>query len=227
MSDTVAPTVIAPGTRAPSHDAPGTVRHARTGKRPRQDLSASLNRLREDGGQMLHFVTLSSRYLLCGDEIGSETVSIRPQDTTCPACRDIINEWARGTVARSMRRRQMVQAQAAIANDVLWRRGYPLPDGFPIQTCEHMRFAASVEASRLTEVDDGPVTGYSADIKVQCADCGLPFRFIGLPGGLEPDQPTTSLAGDELRAPLEPMPVHLADRVQRSRQASSDALIRS
>ena len=34
--------------------------------------------------------------------------------------------------------------------------------------------------------------------------------FIGLPGGLSPNRPTTSLAGDELRAPLEPMRPHIA-----------------
>jgi hypothetical protein len=38
----------------------------------------------------------------------------------------------------------------------------------------------------------------------------LPFRFIGQPGGLHPHQPTASLAGDELRAPLEPMPDEMA-----------------
>ena len=51
---------------------------------------------------------------------------------------------------------------------------------------------------------------YAADIKVKCARCGLPFRFVGVPGGLHPGHPTTSLAGDELRAPLEPMPDDMA-----------------
>ena len=66
--------------------------------------------------------------------------------------------WARGTVQRTMRRRQNVQAQAAIANDVLWRRGYPLPDGHMPGPCDHPTFSASVTVDRLTETDGGPVT---------------------------------------------------------------------
>src|SRR5260370_19509987 len=117
---------------------------------------------------------------------------------------DAAEVWARGTVARTMRRRQMVQAQGSIANDVLWRRGYPLPDGLPPASgdpadCEHWAFGARVEVNRLTQVDDGPVTGYSADIRIQCVECGLPFEFIGLPAGLSPSVATTSFPGDELR----------------------------
>jgi hypothetical protein len=119
--------------------------------------------------------------------------------------------WAGGTVQRTMQRRQQVQAQGAIANDVLLRRGYPLPDGLP--PCEHRRFGASVEVSRLSDTEEGPVTHYAADIRIRCDECGLPFRFIGVPGGLAPDQPTTSLAGDELRAPIEPIPAQIAARL--------------
>lgn len=167
---------------------------------------------------MIHFWTSGSRYLLCGDEIGPETVSARPQDVTCPACRDILDEHARGTVQRTMYRRLMVQAQAAVANDVLWRVGYPLPDGLPPSTiavaaCSHARFGASVEVNRLSDDDGGPVTGYSADIRIRCAECGLPFEFIGLPAGLSPSQPTSSFAGDELRVPIKPMAIGVAARL--------------
>jgi hypothetical protein len=125
------------------------------------------------------------------------------------------DDWARGTVARTARRRQMVQAQGAIANDVLWRRGYPLPDGLPPANgdpadCEHQAFGARVEVSRLSDYDDGPVTHYSADIRIQCVECSLPFEFIGLPAGLSPSVPTTSFCGDELRAPIKPMDPEVA-----------------
>ena len=123
---------------------------------------------------------------------------------------DAAEAWARGTVARTMRRRQQVQAQGAIANDVLWRRGYPLPDGLqPAHldpaSCDHQAFGAHVEVSRLSATDDGQVTGYSADIRISCVECGLPFEFIGLPAGLSLACAMTSLAGDELRAPIRPM----------------------
>jgi hypothetical protein len=78
---------------------------------------------------VIHFWTSGRPYLLCGDDVGSETVSFRPRDATCPACRNILDEWARGTVARTMRRRLILQTEGAIANNVLSRRGYPLPDG--------------------------------------------------------------------------------------------------
>jgi hypothetical protein len=77
-------------------------------------------------------------------------------------------------------------------------------------SCDHQQFAGAVEVSRLTGTEGGPVTGYAADIKIKCADCGRPFRFVGVPGGVSPNQPTVSLAGDELRAPIEPMPAWIA-----------------
>jgi hypothetical protein len=68
--------------------------------------------------------------------------------------------------------------------------------------CEHMNFKANVRVGRLT--DGGMVTGYCADVTIQCADCGLPFRFIGLDAGNHHAEPRVSVDGIELRAPLEP-----------------------
>jgi hypothetical protein len=71
-------------------------------------------------------------------------------------------------------------------------------------TCEHKNFKANVAVGRLTAVEGGPVTGYSADVTVACADCGLPFRFIGLAAGNHYAEPRVSVDGTELRAPIEP-----------------------
>lgn len=46
--------------------------------------------------------------------------------------------------------------------------------------------------------------GYSADIRVRCAQCDEPFRWIGAPAGLLPTQPCVSIDETELRAPLRP-----------------------
>ncbi len=70
--------------------------------------------------------------------------------------------------------------------------------------CQHMNFAANVNVGRLTDGDDGPVTGYTAGVQVKCADCGLPFRFIGLPAGNHYAEPRVSVDATELRAPIEP-----------------------
>ena len=71
-------------------------------------------------------------------------------------------------------------------------------------TCEHKNFAAQVNVGRLSEKEGGPITGYTAEVSVKCADCGLPFRFIGLPAGNHFAEPRVSVDGLELRAPLEP-----------------------
>jgi hypothetical protein len=71
-------------------------------------------------------------------------------------------------------------------------------------TCEHLEFACRVAVSRLSTTEEGPVTGYSADVTVRCAVCGLPFAWLGLPIGLSPKEPRTSFDGLELRAPIIP-----------------------
>lgn len=68
--------------------------------------------------------------------------------------------------------------------------------------CLHENFVCQVKVDRLTQFEGGPVTGYSADITVHCGACGVPFQWVGVPGGLAPDHPTCSVDNRELRAPL-------------------------
>lgn len=70
--------------------------------------------------------------------------------------------------------------------------------------CEHMNFDCIASIGRLSEVDGGPITGYTAGIKVNCRDCGMAFRFIGLQAGNHFAEPRVSVDGKELRAPIEP-----------------------
>jgi hypothetical protein len=79
-----------------------------------------------------------------------------------------------------------------------------MPTINPDRACPHENFAATVNVHRLTEVDNGPVTGYTADIRVHCIDCEEPFRWIGAPAGASPRQPMVSIDETELRAPLRP-----------------------
>ena len=72
------------------------------------------------------------------------------------------------------------------------------------KTCAHSSFDAQCAVGRLTEVTDGPVTGYTIDVQVRCTDCGLPFRFLGVQAGSSPHAPRVSIDGHELRAPIEP-----------------------
>lgn len=70
--------------------------------------------------------------------------------------------------------------------------------------CDHSSFRADVSVFRLSRDEGGPVTGYTADVRVSCNSCGLPFRFVGLPAGTHYAEPRVSIDGTELRAPLEP-----------------------
>ncbi|MGW0566113.1 hypothetical protein [Streptomyces tauricus] len=80
-----------------------------------------------------------------------------------------------------------------------------VPPADPDRACLHMDFEADVEVNRLTATDDDPtVVGYSADIKVRCANCGEPFRWIGVPAGMSPRRPMCGLDETELHAPLRP-----------------------
>ena len=49
--------------------------------------------------------------------------------------------------------------------------------------CDHNEFKAKVNVTRLTDKDK--VTGYLAEVKIKCAECGTPFAFKGLPMGLD------------------------------------------
>ncbi len=72
-----------------------------------------------------------------------------------------------------------------------------------IVSCDHLTFSARVLIVRRTDGDDGPVIGYTADITAACLGCGELFTWLG-PGGSSPSNPTVSLDGLTLHAPLTP-----------------------
>lgn len=72
------------------------------------------------------------------------------------------------------------------------------------ETCPHMNHSVFASVGRIQKSDLEPETivAYTADIKIQCRDCGQPYEFLGLPNGMSFYQPTVSIDGLELRAPL-------------------------
>lgn len=70
--------------------------------------------------------------------------------------------------------------------------------------CAHENFEATVNVGRLSHDDGGTVTGYTAGVSIKCAQCGLPFRFLGVAAGNHYAEPRVSIDGAELRAPIEP-----------------------
>ena len=65
--------------------------------------------------------------------------------------------------------------------------------------CEHRSFSASVEVNRLEDV-----VRFVADVKISCAECGIPMRFIGLPAGLDLNGASVSVDGTEGRFAIAP-----------------------
>lgn len=74
-----------------------------------------------------------------------------------------------------------------------------------MEGCKHFNFETDTSVSRLHE-DGTPedITGYRLDLIVRCVDCGLPFEFVGLPGGYHINNPTVNFDATELRCPIKP-----------------------
>lgn len=70
--------------------------------------------------------------------------------------------------------------------------------------CDHEDFLIEGNIGRLSHDKGGPITSYTADIKIKCTQCGLPFRFIGLAAGNHHSEPRVNIDATELRAPIEP-----------------------
>jgi len=60
--------------------------------------------------------------------------------------------------------------------------------------CKHETFEAHVRVNRLK--DSGR---FNADVKIHCTQCGEPFRFLGLPAGLDLNGAAVSADGTEAR----------------------------
>lgn len=85
--------------------------------------------------------------------------------------------------------------------------------------CEHNRFEANVNISRM--LSPNQQVGYSADITIRCAECLLPFSFLGLPKGMLLDKPAASFSGCEARLPIQPgvftqTPISPTNRIERA-----------
>lgn len=59
-------------------------------------------------------------------------------------------------------------------------------------SCKHEEFDACVDVNRLE--DSGR---FCADIRIKCRQCSEPFRFLGLPAGLDLNGASVSVDGTE------------------------------
>ena len=65
--------------------------------------------------------------------------------------------------------------------------------------CDHKNFKANVAINRLE--DSGR---FMADVTVRCAECDLPFEFMGLEPGLNLNGAAVSIDGLELHIAISP-----------------------
>lgn len=74
-------------------------------------------------------------------------------------------------------------------------------------SCLHRNFVADVKVNRLTDGGESPesLSGFTADLEIYCADCYMPFEFIGMPIGVSPTYPTTNVDKVEARIPIRPV----------------------
>lgn len=70
-----------------------------------------------------------------------------------------------------------------------------------MSACPHTK--AHIVCASIFALED--TQRFMADIKIYCDDCGMPFRFIGFRCGASTTQPAVSVAGEELRVPIEPL----------------------
>lgn len=71
--------------------------------------------------------------------------------------------------------------------------------------CKHEKFHAHASIHRLKDSEQSEeITGWHADIKINCDECGMAFEFIGVPAGLNFNCPTVNLDFTELRIPIRP-----------------------
>ncbi len=65
--------------------------------------------------------------------------------------------------------------------------------------CKHEEFRASVRVARLEDIG-----GFMAEIRVECAQCGLPFEFQGLEPGVDLHGARVSIDGQEANIAITP-----------------------
>lgn len=70
--------------------------------------------------------------------------------------------------------------------------------------CKHERFSCECDVNRLAAEENGPINQYCLDVRVRCDDCKLPFRFIGLPAGVDLNGAATSVDACEGRFAIAP-----------------------
>lgn len=71
-------------------------------------------------------------------------------------------------------------------------------------SCTHLNFEATVGVARIEDKPSGTITGFNAEIRIHCADCGQKFQFLGLELGMDTQGARCSMDGLEARIAISP-----------------------
>jgi len=66
--------------------------------------------------------------------------------------------------------------------------------------CKHENFVAAVDVSRLEDVGR-----FVADVRIKCAQCDVPMRFLGLPLGVDLNSACVSYEGTVAQLGIAPL----------------------
>lgn len=125
---------------------------------------------------------------MTADEFARQIVTYNRSQPKCPACGSIgtaygtITEFSCGSALEAGEFKQRCAGVALALND-----------------CKHDSFACSVTVNRLEDIGR-----FNADVTITCDQCQTPFRFIGLPAGLDLNGASVSVDGCEGRFAIAP-----------------------
>ena len=68
-----------------------------------------------------------------------------------------------------------------------------------MNNCKHEAFECNVAVASMEDIGR-----FQADVTIRCQQCGTPFRFIGLPTGLDLNGASVSVDGTEGRFAIAP-----------------------
>ncbi len=66
-------------------------------------------------------------------------------------------------------------------------------------SCKHEDQKMDGKCTFLTDTER-----WMVDIKIKCEKCGVSFKFLGLPAGLNYEKPTVDIAGTTIQLPVYP-----------------------
>lgn len=79
------------------------------------------------------------------------------------------------------------------------------PAALATDACQHEQWQATAKVISLTDIEDGPITGWTVELEATCVDCLTYMQWLGLPFDALPGRPTvTTPAAITLTLPCRP-----------------------